>query len=316
MIDLLDFWTQLVDVTGGTLAPEKCWCYVVDFRFKRGRWQMIESQTDNNIVIRTRSGLNHQSRIAQINTAEGSNMLGVIMSPNGETTHHVAFLRDKALRWASNIKASGTNTDEIWTALHHTIPFSLGYSLPAVTLSRKECTSIISPIVKVGLPRAGISATIPTQVRHGTVTTGGLGILDLYVFQGATQIASMVTHQWSRTPTGKLIDIAVQDLVLEMGISSISHPPTLEKGLSYATTTSWIRHVAAFMSENAIYVTSKATTSSPPRKRSYYHGRSLTIYDKQTGFTGNQQSPYDTETSLAERHHPRRRYDRRGKVDK
>ena len=88
---------------------------------------------------------------------------------------------------------------------------------------------MISPIVKVGLPKAGISATIPMLVRHGTVTDGGLGILDLYVFQGATQIASMVTHRWSSTPTGKLLDIAVQDLVLEMGVSSLSHPRTLKK---------------------------------------------------------------------------------------
>jgi hypothetical protein len=122
MIDLLDFWTQLVEVTGGMLAPEKCWCYIVDFHFKRGRWQTIESHMENNIVICTRSGSHRPSRITQINTTEGSNMLGVIMSPNGENTHHVVFLRDKALQWASNIKATGTNMEEVWTALHRTFP--------------------------------------------------------------------------------------------------------------------------------------------------------------------------------------------------
>lgn len=251
------------------LAPEKCWCYIKDFHFKQGRWTTMEAQENHTLFIRTLTGTNHKYNIQQIHTNQGSNMLGVIMALNGDNTHHVEFLRSKAQKWAANIKATGTNIEEVWTAVHRTIPFSLGYSLLAVTISRNDCTHIIGPIVKTGLPRAGIPATIPTPVWYGPLESGGLGILDQYVSQGAAQIASMVTHLWSRSPTGKLLDIAIQDLVLEMGIANISRVPTLKIGLSYATTNSWIRHIVEFMSAYAINTQLLRQPLTPHREKDF-----------------------------------------------
>ena len=92
------------------------------------------------------------------------------MAPDGNSKDHVAVLRQKAAQWAKNITQSQANQDEIWTAIHRTIPFALCYSLPAITLSEDECKYFMAPITKTGLPLAGVSATIPSVVSHAPNT--------------------------------------------------------------------------------------------------------------------------------------------------
>jgi hypothetical protein len=87
----------------------------------------------------------------------------------------------------------------------------------------------MAPIHKDGLPRAGISSTIPSQ------------------------IASLASNMWLQNPTGKLMTVAMEDIVMEMRL----HQATgrwLKYGLKYTTTDSWIKHVLTFMEEQNIEI--------------------------------------------------------------
>jgi Reverse transcriptase (RNA-dependent DNA polymerase). len=125
---LLNFWTSLIEVTGGLLAPEKCWTYMVDYIFRKGKWTTCNHQQEHALCIPTTS--NRQHVIQQVDTHTGSNMLGVVMSPNGNNRDHILVLQRKAQTWANNIRRTmSRNMEEVWTALHTTIPYSLSYSL-------------------------------------------------------------------------------------------------------------------------------------------------------------------------------------------
>jgi Reverse transcriptase (RNA-dependent DNA polymerase). len=276
MQTLLVAWAALVQVTGGLLAPEKCWSYLVDFEYKKGKWTTSPRQNQYTLTIPTTSRTHHT--LKQLPTNKGSNMLGVVMSPDGNNSDHILALRSKSQQWASHIRNMGSNVNEIWTALHRTIPFRLCYSLQAVSLGEKDCRYIMAPIHKEGLPRAGIPSTIPIEIRHGPIDKGGLGILDLYLYQGTSQIANLVSSVWAGTPTGKLLQIAIDDFFLEMGLQSLT-PRNLERGLKYATTTSWIRHVFGFMVEKNIWISSIRPEMKSPR------GGDITIMQKALEFT-------------------------------
>lgn len=187
------------------------------------------------------------------------------MAPDGNNSEHIHSLRNKAQHWANNISHMGNNTEEIWTALHRTIPFRIRYSLPAVTLQEKECCYIMAPIHKEGLPRAGIPSTIPSALRHGPTDRGGLGLLDLYTYQGTSQVASLVSNVWAKNPTGKLLQIAIDDISLEMGIPKLS-TRHISKGLGYTTTQSWIKHVFNFIEEMNLRITNLRPAMLPPRE--------------------------------------------------
>jgi hypothetical protein len=177
------------------------------------------------------------------------NMLGVHLAPDGNPTDHLKYLRRKAETWASHMKHSRSNQEETWTALHRTIPFAMCYSLQATTLSNAECRHVMAPIYKTGLPRAGIAATIPTVVRVGPISAGGLGLIDPYIHMGVSQVETLITNLWRDTPTGRLLAITLEDIALEMGLSSPWQEHSLRQGLTYASTKSWIHHVLQFTLE-------------------------------------------------------------------
>ena len=99
--------------------------------------------------------------------------------------------------------------------------------MQALTLTPKECKHILAPVVKVGLPKAGIPASIPMSLRHEPVGDFGFGIIDLYISKGCAWIQSIVDHIWTSSPTGQLLKIAVEDTQLKMGVTSdlATQPP-------------------------------------------------------------------------------------------
>jgi hypothetical protein len=76
---------------------------------------------------------------------------------------------------------------------------------------------------------------------------GGLGLIDPYIHMGVSHIVTLITHQWKRSPTGLLLDITLDGLALEMGLSSPWQQDQLRKGLSYVSVPSWIRDTMQFM---------------------------------------------------------------------
>lgn len=103
------------------------------------------------------------------------NVLGVYLAPDGNNNDQMAALRAKAEKWANNIQSLRANSEEVLTALYRTIPFSLCYSLPAITLTKDECQYMMAPITNYGLPLVGIASTTPHVMKLGPVSMGRMG---------------------------------------------------------------------------------------------------------------------------------------------
>jgi hypothetical protein len=110
----------------------------------------------------------------------------------------------------------------------------------------------MAPMHKIALSKAGIVSTIPSAIRSGPMARGRLGIIDMYCYSGVSQIETLISNLWQGTPTGKLLNIALDDTALELGMSDTWHIDNLKHGLLYATNKSWIQHVLEFTVENNI----------------------------------------------------------------
>lgn len=163
MQEKLKAWMAGVGVTGGILAPLKCWWYLVPFKCKAGEWKAANPQENAPLWIQNH-GQVVPTEVKRLSTTIGMNMLGVHLAPDGNMTVHIKYLQRKAETWALHMKQSRSNQEETWTVLHRTIPFAMCYSLQATTLSKEDCRHIMAPIYKIGLPLAGIAATIPIVI--------------------------------------------------------------------------------------------------------------------------------------------------------
>jgi hypothetical protein len=112
-----------------------------------GKW--MACQPLQEFKLRIKDELKRNKEVQQIHTSEGINMLGVYMSPDGNNRDQVAALWAKAEHWAKCMKESSANKTEVWTSLHCTIPFSICYPLPTVTLTEKGCKYIMATVNKV-----------------------------------------------------------------------------------------------------------------------------------------------------------------------
>ena len=258
-------WNEGIGVTGGILSPSKCWWYLVTFQYISGKWQAVAPQGDFKLWLKNEC--KKRVEIERIDPSIGTNMLGVHLAPDGNTKDQVHALRKKAENWAENIRCSRANTMEVWTALHRTIPFSLCYPLPAVTLTNEECKYIMAPITKWGLPLAGITSTIPTAIKVGSIEMGGLGIVDPYIHMGVSQIENFITNTWKKTPTGLLQEITLEDFALELGLSMPWIQANLERGMTYATSKSWIRHMVKFALDHNITIDFQIAHLVQPKRK-------------------------------------------------
>jgi hypothetical protein len=194
-------------------------------------------------------------------------MLGVHVAPDGNNKDVVKALRTKVDKWVANIRTSRANMEEVWTAIHRTIPFTVCYPLPAVTMTPQECKYIMAPLTKYGLPLAGIASTMPTAIRVGSINSGGLGVIDLYTYMGASQIDNLIINTWKKTPTGVLQEIAIEDLAMEIGISTPWSPASLLRGLAYASTRSWIYNVVQFALQHDITIDFQLVGMISPKRQ-------------------------------------------------
>ena len=81
MQEMIHSWKDLMQVTGATIATDKSWWYLVNFKWERGKWVTTDplpdfdlwSYGDNNDFI----------SLKRLLSQDATEMLGVWMSPNG-----------------------------------------------------------------------------------------------------------------------------------------------------------------------------------------------------------------------------------------
>ena len=64
----------------------------------------------------------------------------------------------------------------------------MDYCLPALTLSKKECNEIIKIIKDAGLTDSSICRNFPLDLVHVKIDYIGIGVDNLYIMQGSSQI--------------------------------------------------------------------------------------------------------------------------------
>ena len=104
-------------------------------------------------------------------------------------------------------------------AMDTTIIQALQYPLSALTLTEKECTKIMAPILDVDLPHSKVCHTFPRAVVYGPKSLMGLGKKELlYVKQGVVQIGSLHQYLHTDTMTGELFRSNIEMIKVHLGL--------------------------------------------------------------------------------------------------
>ena len=183
----LNMWEGGIRATGGAIVPEKSHWYLVDFKWRNGKWSYALVDESPGI-LRVKDSSGTEQILERLALSDARQTLGVRLAPDGNNKAEVEHLTSIAVRWGDRIRTGHLPRRASWLALTSTIMRQLIYPLSATTLSSQECHSILSPVLQAGLPASGISRSFPWCLVHAPLTFQGLDIPNLYTEQGILHI--------------------------------------------------------------------------------------------------------------------------------
>ena len=247
----IDCWEGVAKSTGGALAPDKSWWYLVSFEWnEKGNWR-YSNDTDLilNDELTARDKDNNRVKLRYTDASVAKKMLGVFLAPDGSNEEQIEYMHKKSQKFGEFIRAGQVSQMEAWLALTTMATKSIEYPLPALTLSEKECTSIMWPILKEFLPRSGMNRNMKRDLIYSSNKFQGLGLKNVYLLQGIAHVSDIIEHSWKRTITGHFIRMCLEALRLEIGVNG---PIFQKRYLDYEKillTKSWIQHSWEFASK-------------------------------------------------------------------
>ena len=241
-------WEQLLRTTGGAIEPTKSHWVFVRYEWKHGQWKYKKGKYKEPLYVRNKQ--KEYQKLTQLEVHEARETLGVYIAANGNWKEQAIQLTRKAKQWGDKLRKGYLNPGDAMLALQTTITKSLEYCLPATTLTKKQCTDIIKPLLASALPKMNISRNINRQAVHLPKQYNGIGIIDLHMQQGISHIKILLQHGGHETTTGQLLQASLELLLLEIGsFHDLNELPTT---LLKNSTQSWIKHTLLFAQENSI----------------------------------------------------------------
>jgi len=189
------------------------------------------------------------------------------MAPDGNKKKLVQSLREEALEWGTKMRMGQSSQLEAWTALHPTISAKLKYPVAACTLTETGCRSIMTPVIRGVLPKVGFSSTISGVVCDAPISSGGLGVLDLFHFMGTERTAIMLSQCWQGTPIGQLFITSIEELALDTGLYGPLWQQPYHQYSNWTSTHSLVYHACEYHYQNEIQIHIPHAPLKPKRSR-------------------------------------------------
>ena len=209
----LSLWSDMLHATGGALAPEKSYWYLIEIKRKNGKWQYV-SQADQPGDLYLQNGA---YKIKRQEPHQANEALGIQVRPDGSMADEVRYLRQKATSWAEMVRTKHISQHEAWYCLNSTIMNTISYPLTATSMTYAECDSIMKPILKTILPKAKIQRNLPRKLLYGPRKYQGLNLHHPYWTQLIKHLHCLMTHCARDSPTQDLLQENIELVQLHVG---------------------------------------------------------------------------------------------------
>ena len=246
------WWETCAKVSGGAVVPLKSWFGLIDFEWIDGEWQYATDMEDVALLVKNANGIETQLKLLQPH--EAKRMLGVYLAIDGSNNVQVKHMRKIAETWYDKVRTGHLTRGDAWTALTTTILKTLEYPLLASTLTQKECSYIMAPVLQGGLSKMGVCKTMPRVLVYGPIKYTGLGINQLYTTQGLLHVRAVLDHCWRTTETGKLLRTSIEIAKVETGLQGSLWSYDYDV-YSHLCEDTWVKHLWQFLWETGTKIT-------------------------------------------------------------
>jgi hypothetical protein len=139
MEDIIQCFLDLLQVTGGDLAPGKCVWYLIAHRWKKDVPTLLANKTTHRGIVMKSKATGTISAVKRKAVSQGHITLGFHLCGDGTSRAHKKVMKEKAIKYGEAIKSSSLQRGECAMAYNSCYMASLGYGTTVTSLSMDEC---------------------------------------------------------------------------------------------------------------------------------------------------------------------------------
>ena len=243
-------WQKGLAISGGTLRPEKCYWYLLDYEWVDGK---VRYDTREHREIHVQDARGVEGRVQRLQPQEAKEVVGVWIAPDGNNTAQMASLITKIERMTGRVRECAVPVTWMWRGFLMGMWKSVAYPLGACTLSEGDCATLAKQIYGPILPVLGVNRNMPTVMRYAPARYGGLSLPSPELEQGIQQLRLLLEHGPEQTLSGKLIRTSFEQLQLEVGeLTQVLSLPY--RNFHFLATDAWVKQIWRFCSQKEIKV--------------------------------------------------------------
>jgi len=260
----MQLYSHLLCTTGGKLALHKCAIYMLITHWVQDRRRLQKTHLIYP-PIKIQPGIQHASQEVKVeDVRKARRVLGVYVAPDGGSNQQYKILREKSVKWATNVKSQYLSGHETFMAYKQGVMKSLEFPTGASYLNETQCHRIQSPALIACLQNNGVVSTINRDLVFGPYRYGCLNLTNIHTNMNIQKLEMLIGHTRKMDKTRKILEVAIGCLQQEVGIST----PVLEAvygTYSCITTFSWVQQLWKFLQEigGSIHMPSLWTPVSP-----------------------------------------------------
>jgi hypothetical protein len=211
-------WGKLAIASGGSLKPEKCFWYLIAFKFVHGQpqYKSLTELPQRQLHIPTTDG--RLVPIQQLATSEATKTLGVVQCPEGDPTAHLAKMKKAGLDWAD--RASTTPLHRVLSRQSHDLMLvpQMRYGIECLLASPAKLSTEMRTVMFRCLPHLGVNRNMQREFCTLSREYQGLQLVDWPIEKLSADLLVMLQHWDSTDIVGLCLREAYELLQMETGL--------------------------------------------------------------------------------------------------
>ena len=263
----VDNWGQLLIATGGALKPAKCSYYLISFRWKKdGTWEYQDNTEDDELGIVVPMADGSKAQIEQLPVTKAIKTLGSMTCPTGCNKAALERMQQQGQEWVDRVISGKISRRNMWKMLDCQFWPRLGYAIGNNSASLAEFEKCLQRIYWQIVPRGGVRGSAPKHLRTLNKGFYGIGCPHPGIECMIAQVAKLLTHYGCRSGVGIQLQVSMELLIIELGLSAQPLQEPFEK-YGKRVTHSWIKSIWEKVSKYKVRVELGPLSIDPPRER-------------------------------------------------
>jgi hypothetical protein len=214
-------WSNLLWATGGLLETNKCFYYLLSWKFNENGLPSPETIEEQDRIDSSKVEIKNPdgtiTELKQVETTISHKTLGTMKCIFGPEKEQIKSLTEKSTKFVKQVINSQFNRRMARRAYSMCYIPSMLYSLVATSLDEKQINDIQQAATTAFIRIMGYEQCFPRAVVYGPKKFGGIGLQKLSVEGNCNKVEAIISHLNNCTELGEIIQICLNLLQMHSG---------------------------------------------------------------------------------------------------